>query len=424
MRNIFIVILLLASTVSLSGDTIDRIVAVVDKEIILESELKSQLQLLAMQNRLDLSDPAYKDSLAGLLLDRMIEDKVILVEAERDTTVSVNNKEIDNALHNQIEKIKSQFASEDAFLAQLQAEGLTLKELRNQYRDEVRNQILKEKLIQTRLEKVRVSSGEVKKFYETFRDSLPDKPAGVRLSHILISTQPSQQTADSLRDYASLIRKKAIEGEDFAALAGNYSDDPSAEDGGDLGWFARGQMVPEFEEAVFILQPGQISQVVQTQFGFHVIKCTGRREDKVRASHILIRVAPSEEDLELKLALSDSLYDLIQNGGDFAELATGFSNDENSSQNGGQLGWFGADDLLPVFKEALSQIDVDQVSRPILSDFGYHLVKLHERRDSSPIDPKEDYETLAEMARRDKTQRQLEEWIKRVSEGLYIDKRL
>jgi peptidyl-prolyl cis-trans isomerase SurA len=399
-------------------------VAVVDKEIILESELDAQLQLLAMQNRLDLSSQAYRDSLSNLLLDRMIEDKVILVEAERDTSISVTNKEVDTALDNQIERIRSQFASEEAFLEQLQAEGLTLKELRNQYRDEIRNQLLKEKLIQKRLEQVRVSSGEVKKFYETNRDSLPEKPAGVRLAHILISTQPSEATADSLRRYAELIRQKATEGEEFAALAKNYSEDPSGEGGGDLGWFSRGQMVPEFEEAAFILQPGQISDVVKTQFGYHIIKITGRREDKVRASHILIRVTPSEKDLDAKLALADSLYALIQDGADFAALANEFSDDENSNQDGGELGWYGADDLLAVFKEALGQIDLGQVSRPVLSDFGFHLVKLQERRDSSPIDPREDYDTLEEMTKRDKTQRQLQDWITRVSEGLYIDKRL
>ncbi|OGC95087.1 MAG: hypothetical protein A2W25_04810 [candidate division Zixibacteria bacterium RBG_16_53_22] len=424
MKRIFSIILVAMAAVPAWAESLDRIVAVVDKEIILESELESQLQMLAMQNRLDLSKQAFKDSLANLLLDRMIEDKVILVEAERDTSISVTNKEVETALNSQIDRIKSQFASEDVFLTQLQAEGLTLKELRNQYRDEIRNQLLKEKLIQKRLEKVRVSSGEVKEFYEANKDSLPEKPAGVRLAHILLNTQPGPQTEDSLFQYASLIRRKAMEGEDFAILAKTYSEDPTSENGGDLGWFSKGQMVAEFEEAAFILQPGQISDVVRTQFGFHVIKCTGRREDKVRASHILIRVAPSQEDMDAKLALADSIYGLIQNGAGFGELATQFSDDENSNRQSGELGWYGADDLLPAFREALAQIDIGQVSRPVVSDFGIHLVKLEERRDSSPIDPKEDYDTLEEMARRDKTQKQIQEWISRISEGLYIDKRL
>ncbi len=407
-----------------AAEVVDRIVAVVDKQIILESELTSQLQLYAMQARIDLSNQATRDSLESQLLDRMIEDKVLLVQAERDTSISVTNKDVETALTEQVERIKGQFPSEDAFLAQLRAEGLTLKELRNQYRDEVRNQLLKEKFIQSRLEKVRVSSGEVKQFYEANRDSLPSKPAGVRLAHILLSTMPGQATRDSILAYANQIRQKALDGEDFALLARTYSEDPGASEGGDLSWFARGAMVPAFESAAFALQPGQISEVVETEFGYHIIKSTGKKEDKVRASHILIRVQPSDADLVHRRALADSLYGLIESGADFAALAKEHSDDEGSGAAGGELGWYGADDLLPGFREALQDMEVGDISPPVASDFGFHIIKLEEQRVSSPIDPKEDYETLSEMARRDKTQKQLSEWIAKISSGLYIDKRL
>ncbi|HBC46755.1 MAG TPA: hypothetical protein DEO84_07085 [candidate division Zixibacteria bacterium] len=418
-----LILALLLSTIAFA-ETIDRVVAVVDKQIILKSELDAQLQLYAIQNKIDLSRPGFRDTLQSQMLDRMIEDKVLLVEAERDTSINITNKDIETALTTQIENIKAQFASEDAFLAQLRAEGLTLKELRAQYRDEVRNQLLKEKFIQQKLEKVHISSGEVKEFYETNRDSLPEKPAGVRLAHILISTTPGQATQDSLRQFAQLIRSKALSGDDFSTLAKSYSQDPSSVDGGDLGWFSRGAMVPEFDTAAFALQPGQISDVVRTQYGFHIIKCTGKKEDKIRVSHILIRLTPSDEDLQAKKALADSIYNLLQNGVNFADLAHQFSDDENSRDSGGELGWYSADNLMPGFKEALADLDTNQVTQPVSSDFGLHVIKLEERRVGSPIDPKEDYDTLAEMARRQKTQKQLEEYITKVSAGMYIDKRL
>jgi len=406
------------------GEVIDRVVAVVDKEIILFSELEAQLQLYSIQTRTNLSDEAVKDSLRKELLDRMIEDKVLLVQAERDTSINITNKEVDEALTAQIQRIKSQFPSEDAFLEQLRSEGLTLKRLRDQYRDEVKNQILKDMLIQKRLAGVRVSSGEVKRFYEANKDSLPEKPAGVRLAHILLDTQPGQATRDSLLQYADLIRQKAIAGEDFALLAKTYSDDPSGAEGGDMGWFSRGEMVPEFEEVAFGLQPGQISDVVETPFGFHIIKGTGRKGDKVRASHILIRVVPSEADLAFKLVLTDSLYQLIIDGTDFAELAKTHSDDAKSRDSGGELGWYAANDLLPEFIDALTDLELGQVSKPIVSEFGYHLIKLEGKRPSSPIDLDEDYDTLEEMAKRDKTRRQIDEWLNRISAELYIDKRL
>jgi peptidyl-prolyl cis-trans isomerase SurA len=406
------------------AEVVDRVVAVVDKQIILQSELETQVQLFAMQNKVDLNKAGVRDSLMSQMLDKMIQDKILLVQAERDTSISVTNKEVETALTSQIEKIKSQFASEDAFLQQLQAEGLTLKELRTQYRDEVRNQLFKEKFIQLTLEKVHISSGEVKEFYEANRDSLPEKPAGVRLAHILIGAAPGQATRDSIFQYAQLIHTKAVNGEDFAALAKTYSQDPSSGDGGDLGWFSKGTMVPEFESAAFALQPGQISDVVQTQFGFHIIKCTGRKEDKIKVSHILLRLLPSDEDLRKKLALADSLYDQIQKGADFGTLAKQYSDDENTRDAGGELGWYAANDLMPGFKEALQDIELGQISKPVNSDFGYHIIKLEERREATAIDPKEDYDTLAEMARRGKTQKQLEEYIAKVSAGMYIDKRL
>jgi peptidyl-prolyl cis-trans isomerase SurA len=406
------------------AEVLDRIVGVVDNEIILMSELESQLQLYAIQSGTVISDTAVRDSLKREFLDRMIEDKVLLVQAERDTSINVTNKEVEDALSSQIQTIRAQFPSEDAFQDQLRAEGLTIKSLREQYRDEVKNQIMKDKLIQKRLALVRVSSGEVKRFYEANRDSLPEKPAGVRLAHILVGSQPGQATRDSLYQYASLIRQKAVDGEDFALLARNYSDDPSGAEGGDLGWFSRGEMVPEFEEAAYSLGVGQISDVVETQYGFHIIKCTGRKGDRVRASHVLIRVAPSDSDLAGRLSLADSLYQLARDGADFGELAREYSDDASSREKGGELGWYAADDLLPEFKEALSGMDVGEITPPVASEFGYHIILLEEKRVSSPIDLTEDYDTLEEMARRDKTRKQLDEWLQQISAQLYIDKRL
>jgi peptidyl-prolyl cis-trans isomerase SurA len=406
------------------GQALDRIIAVVDKQIVLQSELDAQVQLFALQNRLDLSNKAFKDSLEIQLLDKMVEDKVLLVEADRDTSITVTNKDIEAALTAQIDKIKSQFASEDAFLAELRAEGLTLKELRSRYHDEVRNQLLKEKYIQQKLEKAQVSSGDVRQFYDVYRDSLPEKPASVHLAHVLFGTQPGKPTRDSLYQYAEQVRAKALAGEDFALLARTYSQDPGASAGGDLGWFSRGEMVPEFETAAFALQPGQVSEVVETKFGFHIIKCTGRKGDKIKASHILVQLKPSPEDLAAKLSLADSLYFLLQGGADFSAIARQYSDDETSRDSGGDLGWYAANDLLPEFKEALTQIDVGQVSRPVKSDFGFHIVKLLETRPAGPLTLKDDYGTLEEMARRQKAQKQIEDLIDRISSGMYIDKRL
>jgi len=422
MFKIAIFILLLA--VFAGAEILDRVVAVVDKEIILFSELEGQLQLLAVQGAVTITSEAHRDSLREEILDKMIEDKVRLVQARRDTTIEVTKKEVEEALSKQIAGIKSQFPNEQAFQEQLRVEGLTLRELRGQYHDEVEKQILKEKLLQSRLAQVKVSSGEVRQFYEDNIDSLPEKPAGVKLAHILIGIDPGKETRDSLYNYASLIRDKALQGEDFAVLAKNFSDDPTSADGGELGWFGRNEMVPEFEEAAFALQPGEITEIVETQFGYHIIKGLGRREDKVRASHILISLKPTERDILAKSELADSVYTMIENGADFGELTGEYSDDESSKENDGMLGWYAANDLIPEFIDIIGDIEIGGISAPVKSDFGFHILKLEDKRPASPIDLEEDFKTMEEMARRDKTQKQIELWIKKVSSQIFIDKRL
>lgn len=405
-----------------AGEKLDGIAATVDNRIILISEVQSQLQLALMQMKIDRSDKTIIDSLSNEIIQQMIDDKLILIEAEKDTSIEVSNQEIEEALNNHIVRIKQQFPSEEAFLAQLSAEGLTLKELRKRYKDEVKNQLYKERLLNKRLSKATISSGEVKEFYRTHIDSLPRLPAGVHLAHILISTNPMQNTRDSLEAFANLLVNKATAGEDFSLLAKTYSDDKAtAVKGGDLGQFSKGDMVPEFEKAVFNLAVGDISSVVETQFGFHIIKCTGRKEDKTRASHILIALTPSPDDLELAKQKADSIYNLILEGGDFEELAKQFSEDESSAKSGGDLGWYGSNELFKEFKVVVAEHQPGEFAQPVLSQFGYHIIKILEKESSRILDFEKDYGDIEDIAKRYKAQNELKKWLQQAREKYFIE---
>lgn len=424
-RSLFIithwVCLLISASFISAQEVVDRIAAVVGNQIILESELETQVQIYLTQS--GVTNPAQSEfnRLKQDILEQMINDRLILVQAEKDTTIKIGPTEIENALEQHLERLKSQFGSEEEFIKQLEKENLTLKDLKRRYRQEVRNQLLKDRLVQKRVAKVNVSAKAVKDFYEMYKDSIPEQAQSVHLAHILLTVELTQATLDSLRAKLENIRKEAISGADFATLAAKYSEDPTAKTGGDLGFFQKGELDPEFEKAAFSLKIGEISGVIQSQFGFHLIKLEEKKGDQIRARHILLIAKPSEKDLGEAKRRADSLYQAIQNGADFGELANKFSEDEESRVQNGDLGWFPVPQLEPVFQEALRDLKVGEYSPPVESRFGLHIFKMAEKKESRKISLENDWDTIKEMARRYKTNLEIQDWLKELRKTTYVE---
>jgi len=418
---VFCSYLLLFGQLASAQEVIDRIAAVVGNQIILESELETQVQIYLAQS--GVTNPTQQDfnRLKQDILEQMINDRLILVQAEKDTSLRVSPTEIENALDQHLERLKSQFGSEEGFIKQLEKENLTLKDLKRRYRQEVRNQLLKDRLVQKRVAKVNVSSKAVKDFYEIYKDSIPQQPQSVHLAHILLTIQLSPSTLDSLKIKLENVRKEATAGVDFASLAVKYSEDPTAKTGGDLGFFQKGELDPEFEKAAFSLKAGEISGVVQSQFGFHLIKLEEKKGDQIHARHILLIAKPSEKDLAEARDKADSLYQAIKNGADFGELANQFSQDEESKVQNGDLGWLPVAQLEQVFQDALRDLKVGEYSSPVESRFGLHIFKLVEQKESSKISLETDWDTIKEMARRYKTNLEIQDWLKELRKTTYVE---
>jgi peptidyl-prolyl cis-trans isomerase SurA len=402
---------------------LDRIVAVVGDQIVLESELDMQLQIYVNQMGISPRSEKERAELKKQLLDRMINDKLLLLAAKKDTTIEVTSREVDEAVKEQIRRVKSDF-SEEEFEAQLKAEGLTESELRKKYREQIKNQMMIDRLVSTKLSKVSVSTREVKEFYEAYRDSIPDQPQSVKLSHILLEIKPSEKTLDSLIAKAEEVRRLAVQGDDFAELAKSYSNDPTAQQGGDLGYFGRGDMIPEFEQIAFNLEPGQVSEVVKTEFGYHIIKVEEKKEDQVRARHILFLVRPSRADTQRVSNLADSLYQQLLEGADFTQLAKDFSADEESKKMGGELGWYPIDQMTPEFKEGIKDLQIGDISPPLKSEFGIHILKVLDKKEQRKLTLEEDWDTIKDMVRRKKTNEMVEEWAEKLREDTYVEIRL
>lgn len=423
-RSIVISLLILLCVVPSAfseREVVDKIIAVVGDEVILASELANQLQIIALQTGQQPKNQAELEKFQKDVLDQMVSDRLFLLAAKDDTTIKVRDDEIESMLDEQVNRIAQNYDSYDDFLAALANEGLTVRELKKKYRQDVQNQLLKQRFIQKKLYSISVSRHEVEEFYKNFKDSIPDQPEAIKLAHILLTFQPSQHVLDSIRNQATELRQMVLNGADFATIASQYSTGGAGVNGGDLGYLSRNDVVPEFARAAFNLSVGDISGVIKTQFGFHIIKCEGKKDDRLKLRHILLAVQPSKDDSLRVRHLADSLVQVAQNGADFEQLAKTFSEDNDTRAEGGELGWFATAQLPPEFQSTVSGwTNVGEVRGPVQSKFGLHILKLLDYQKAKKYTLESDYDHIKELARQDKTGKFVDKLIENLKTKTYI----
>lgn len=400
---------------------VDKVAAVVGKEAIALSELNLQTQIYLTQTGQTATDSAGVARLQAQLLEQMVTDRLLLLQAEKDSTLKVTPAEITAASEEQLQRVKSQFPNPAGFAAQLAREGLTERELLKRYRETVKSELLKQRLIASRLSKVTVSDFETKKFYAEFKDSLPQAPRRFHIFQILLPVEPAPATLDSLRKKAETVLEEIKAGLDFGEAARRYSEDPSAERGGDLGSYGKGELVPEFERAAFAAKPGEPVGPVKTVFGFHLIKMLENDGRKIHPLHILFALHPSAADSLRVRRLADSLIAALKAGAPFAELAKKFSGDEESKKTGGDLGWFEAVQLNPLLKSAIDSMKVGDYRGPLGTPLGYHLLYLTDRKEAHPLTLEQDWDIIKDMAKRKKTERLVADWVAELKKKIYVD---
>ena len=415
--------LILIGVAMLSGtvgsETAERIVAVVGDRVILASELAGQVQMYMLS--LGENSGVDPQRLARDVLGRMINDELILSAARDDSTITVPEEEIRAGLDEHIASLAARFPSEQAFLDQLQREGMTKRTLEKRYHPQIRDQLLKQRIITRKLSKVSVSRQEVEDFFTHNRDSLPPVPGKIRLAHILVKFKVSPQTDDSVRQVGEEARRLAVQGKDLGDVATELTPRFPGIVGGRVGFIQREEVVAEFGRAAFSLQAGDISGLVRTEYGYHIIKSHARFKDSVDVSQILLPLAPSPADTLRAKAAADSLHRELQNGADFRELAKRSSEDDSTRGTGGELLPMTDDQLRPEFVEPLNGIDTGQITMPVLSQAGYHILRLLEREKGHPLSLTQDYDILRNIAKQDKTGRLVEEWVSDLKKKVYVD---
>jgi len=420
-RTVLIVAGLLFAVPFLHAQTVvDRIVAVVDKEIITESELNERVAFYAYQNKLDPSTPGLRKQ----MLDNMIAEKLILAQAIIDS-VQVTDDDVTEALDQQVQRLVHQFGSDKAVE---QAYGKPIGRIKREYRDEMRKQLLVQRIEQSRQSSIQVTANDVASFYATYKDSLAEVPETYTISHIYIVPKPDTAVERQTYLKASAVLDSIRAGGDFADFAKKYSADATASSGGDLGWSKRGDFVPEFEEALFGLKEGQVSDVVKTQFGYHIIQLIARRGESVHARHILFRIEKGAASDSAAVRELRAIRDSALAGQSFAELAKKYSEDDQTKPLGGDLGEVTSKDITPEFEEEIKNLKVGEISEPtkiaVGNGYGYQIVLMRKKIPAHMPTLEGDYKQLERLALYLKQTRMNNAWIDELKKNIYLDVRL
>ena len=347
---------------------VDRIAAEVGDSVITLSQVEERiLQMLAEEVVEAPANPQERAQLQREVLDQMVGVQLIVQAALQDTTITVDEAELEDLVNEDMRRMTASLGGQAALQAAVAGSGFTLSSYREFRRSEARAQKLQEQYLFKRsqsLNAIVVEEEEIRQFFEEQRELIGQRPPQVRFVQIILVPSPSDSAREVARAEAERIRQLAMEGEDFEELAREYSQDPGTRnDGGDLGWFRRGDMVPEFEEVAFELPTGAISEPVESSYGFHVIKLLRRRSAEVRASHVLILVTPTPGDVDRARAGAGEVRARMEAGEDFQALREEYGDTEQPDSLVVPFNQLG--ELPPGFAEPLALSEPGQILGPI-----------------------------------------------------------
>ncbi len=416
-------LLTIAFTTSVHATLLDRIVAVVENDVIMESELRQRVSVLVKQFEGNPESLPPRDIIVDQVLQRLIVERLQLQLAEQ-RGIQVDELSLDQTMRNLAKRNRLTL---EQFREVLVKQGIDYVA----YRDQVRNEMLLDQLRRRVIDNsIEISEIEIEELVVKSDEDLLKKEYEYHTAHILIAIpeNPKPGQIEKAQHRASLVFDRAKSGNNFAQLAIAASDAQDALQGGDLGWRNKAQLPEVFLQQIDSMQAGDISRVGQSAAGYHIFKVLDRRTientmvDQVLVRHILIRTNAlvTDEEAERKLK---NLKTRIEHGDDFEELARANSDDTGSAVNGGKMDWSVSSNFVPKFKVVVDEIEINIISEPFQSRFGWHIVEV--------IDIRKYDNTQAAMraeAREQIRQRKIEEetelWLRQLRDESYIENRL
>jgi peptidyl-prolyl cis-trans isomerase SurA len=401
---------------------IDRIVAVVNNAVITRFELEGRVDQALRQIAGQKTPLPPRRLLEKQMLERMITEKALMQIAE-DTNIRFDGLILDRAI---ARIAQGNNLSPEAFRKTLEAEGISYVAFREQVRTEMTISRLKEREVDNKLV---VTEAEIDNFLANTAQAANQKDE-YRLAHILVLA-PEGASPEKLAELRAKAEKALAElksGADFAQVSAAYSDAQTALQGGGLGWRSEAQLPSLFASALTGLKPGDVSAVLKSGNGFHILKLLDKRGKNVQlvvkqthARHILVKTSEVVTDSDARNRLLQ-LKERIENGASFAELAK-LHSDDLSASRGGDLGWLNPGDTVPEFERSMDALKPDEVSSPVQSPFGWHLIQVLERRDQDVTQERRRLDARRSLRER-KSEEAFEDWVRQARDRAYVEYRL
>lgn len=423
-KGVYCLALILFSANVNAQKLVDKVVAVVGNEIVLLSELENQY----LQSGPMPGDPAIVK--CGLMEDILMH-KLLVNQAELDS-LEVSDAQVESELNKRMRYFISQLGSEQKLEEYL---GKSIVQIKAEYQDDIREMLLAQQMQQKITSGITVSPAEVKDFYNSIpADSLPVINSEIEYGQIVKQPPVSEEEKKAVKDKLEKIRERIINGEDFATLAVLYSEDPgSSRNGGELGFVDRNDLVPEFSSVAFNLKPGEISKVVESPYGYHILQLIERRGEQINVRHILLAPKTSSTDLLKAEASLDSVYRiLIADTIKFQAAALRYSQDEETKNNGGMVvnpqsgsTRFTTEEIDGTLFFTIDKLKVGEFSKPVKfqtrdGKTGYRIIWLKTRTEPHKANLKEDYQTLQGAALQRKQSKQIADWVRKKKLTTYV----
>jgi peptidyl-prolyl cis-trans isomerase SurA len=404
-------------------EKVDRIVAIVDQGVITENELQDRIRIISGQLSTQGTQLPPQDVLEKQILERLIIDRLQLQFAA-ETGLRVDDAQLDKTIARIAEQNQMTVPE---FQQTLQQQGISF----TKFREDIRNEIILARLREREVDnRINVSEAEIDNYLLTQSSRQDGQQNEFEVLHILIRA-PEEGTPEELqklRSKAEQALKELQSGTDFAQVSASYSDAPNALEGGSLGWKNTGQLPNLFVDALKPLQAGQLTPILRSPNGFHILKLKDRRGassplvvDQTHVRHILIKTSEVMSEAEAKHKM-DTIKERLDNGADFVELARQYSEDA-SANNGGDLGWVNPGDTVPQFEQAMNALQPGEISVPVKTPFGWHIIQVTERRKQDMTREAARFKARQEIRSR-KADEAYQDWVRELRDRAYVDLRL